>query len=392
MPERNLDFDTVINRRGTNSLKYDFALQRGRPADVLPYWVADMDFRTSSYIEDALVQRSHDAIFGYSEVGDDYFNAVNSWMVSHFGWNTDPSWLIKTPGVVFALAMAVKAYTEPGDAVLIQQPVYYPFSEVIEDNGRRVVSNDLILGDDNRYHIDFDDFEKQIKENDIKLFMLCNPQNPTGRVFTEQELERLGDISIYYGVIVVSDEIHEDFVFSGKHTVFASIKKEFALNSITCTAASKTFNLASMMISDIFIPDRMLRGIFAHEVAAAGISQLSILGEVATQTAYEHGQEWYEALKKYLKSNIDYVKTYVGKNLPGVKVIDAEGTYLLWLDFRGLGLSTDELERKIVYDARLWFDSGSVFGKTGEGFERINIAAPRTLITECMNRLKNALL
>ena len=228
MAERNLNFDEIIDRKRTDCLKYDFAVRRGRPKDVLPLWVADMDFQTSSYIEDAVIERTKHGIFGYTEVGEEYFSALAGWQKRHHNWEIRPEWLIKTPGVVFALATAVKAFTEPGDKVLIQQPVYYPFTEVIEDNKRVRISNDLYLGDDNRYHIDFEDFERKIKENNIKLFLLCNPHNPSGRVFTKEELEKLGDICLKYNVLVVSDEIHNDIVFKGEHTVFATVKEEFA--------------------------------------------------------------------------------------------------------------------------------------------------------------------
>lgn len=391
MPERNLNFDEIINRKGTDCLKYDFAVRRGMPSDVLPLWVADMDFKTSSYVEDALIERAQHGIFGYSEVQEEYFRAVEGWMQRHHNWRVDPRWLIKTPGVVFALAMSVKAFTEVGDFVLIQQPVYYPFSEVIEDNKRVVVSNDLVLGEDNRYHIDFDDFEKKIVEKKIKLFLLCNPHNPSGRVFTEKELTKMGDICLEHGVIVVSDEIHNDFVFEGEHKVFASIKKEYEDISVICTSPSKTFNLASMLISNIFIPNRNLKHKFRREMDAAGISQLSILGLIAARAAYEHGDEWYEKMLAYVKSNICYVKKYVDENLPGVKVIDGEGTYLLWLDFRGTGIDADELEHRIIYNARLWLDSGKIFGNTGVGFQRINVAAPRSIVMECLERIRKIL-
>lgn len=388
MAEKNLNFDAVIERRGTDCLKYDFAVRRGMPEDVLPLWVADMDFKTSSYVEEAIIERTKHGIFGYSEVQGEYFEAVAGWMKRHHNWDVDEKWLIKTPGVVFALAMAVKAYTDIGDSVLIQQPVYYPFSEVIEDNGRVVVSNDLYIGDDNRYHIDFADFEKKIVENHIQLFLLCNPHNPSGRVFTEEELTRLGDICLKYGVIVVSDEIHNDFVFKGNHKVFASVKKEYEDISVICTSPSKTFNLASMLISNIFIPNRQLKARFRKQVDAAGISQLNVLGLTATQAAYTKGEEWYQAMHAYVKENIAYVKKYVAEHLPGVTVIDGEGTYLVWLDFRATGIDADELDKRIIYDAKLWLDSGKIFGHTGRGFQRINVAAPRKVITECFDRIK----
>ena len=391
MPERNLNFDEIINRRGTDCLKYDFAVRRGMPADVLPLWVADMDFKTTSYVEDAVIERTKHGIFGYSESGEEYFKAVAGWMRRHHNWEIRPEWLIKTPGVVFALAMAVKAFTAKGDSVLIQQPVYYPFSEVIRDNGRVVVSNDLYLGEDNRYHIDLADFEKKIVEHHVKLFLLCSPHNPTGRVFTKEELTAMGDLCVKHGVKVVSDEIHNDFVFQGEHTVFASVKKEYEEISVICTSPSKTFNLASMLISNIFIPNRELRRRFRHEVDAAGISQLSVLGLVAAQAAYGQGDEWYGQMMSYVGENIRYVKEYVKEKLPGVTVIDGEGTYLMWLNFRGTGLDPEELDRRIIYEAKLWLDSGKIFGHTGAGFQRINVAAPRATLTECLERIRKVL-
>ena len=389
MAERNLNFDKIIDRRNTRCLKYDFAVERNMPADVLPLWVADMDFETSSYIEDAIIERAKHAIYGYSEVKTPYFDILKKWMQKHHDWDIQRKWLVKTPGVVFALAMAVKAYTEPGDAVLIQQPVYYPFSEVIKDNGRNVVSNTLYLGEDNRYHIDFEDFEQKIVDNKIKLFLLCNPHNPVGRVWTKEELTRLGDICVKHHVTVVSDEIHEDFVFKGKHQVFANIKKEYEEITVTCTAPSKTFNIASLMISNILIPNPELKRKFKHQMDAAGISQLNVLGLVACEAAYDHGEEWYQAMKAYVKENIEFVKQYVEEQLPGVNMVEHEGTYLVWLDFRGTGLSVEELDDKIINQAKLWLDSGKIFGSCGEGFQRINVACPRKVLEEALERIKN---
>lgn len=391
MSERNLDFDKIIERRGTDSLKYDFAGPRHMPEDLLPMWVADMDFATSSYVEDAIVRRAAHGIYGYTETGRPYFDVISAWIKQHHGWETKPEWLVKTPGVVFALAMAVKAFTEPGDGVLLQLPVYYPFSEVIEDNGRRVVSNDLILGADNRYHMDLEDFERKVKNEHIRLFFLCNPHNPVGRVWNKEELTAIGEICLRYGVIVASDEIHQDFVFEGKHVPFASISKEFEDISITCTSPSKTFNLASMLISNIFIPNAKIRHAIRKQMDAAGISQLSALGLTACEAAYAHGSEWYEAMIEYVRGNIEYVRDYTEKNLPKVKMIRHEGTYLVWLDFRDTGLSFKQLDDLIVHKAKLWLDSGHIFGKTGEGFQRINVACPRSTVVEAMERIKKAL-
>ena len=391
MAEKNLDFDRIIDRKNTRCLKYDFAVKRGMPEDVLPLWVADMDFETSSYIEDALTERVQEGIFGYSDVQTPYFEIIRDWMIRHHDWEPQEKWLIKTPGVVFALAMAVKAYTDPGDKVLLQQPVYYPFSEVITDNGREVVSNDLVLTEDGTYKIDFADFEQKIIANGIKLFLLCSPHNPVGRVWTKEELEKIGDICVKHGVTVVSDEIHNDFIWEGTHTVFAGIKKEFADISVTCTSPSKTFNLASMLISNIFIPNQILRRKFRKEMDRAGISQLSVLGLVATEAAYAHGDEWYAAMKNYVRDNIAFARAYVEENLPGVRMIDTQGTYLIWLDFRDLRLPEEKLEHLITKEAKLWLDSGAIFGSDGEGFERINIACPRTTLKEAFDRLAKAL-
>lgn len=391
MAERNLNFDRIIDRKNTRCLKYDFAVKRGMPEDVLPLWVADMDFETSSYIEDALTERVQEGIFGYSDVQTPYFEIIRDWMIRHHDWEPQEKWLIKTPGVVFALAMAVKAYTDPGDKVLLQQPVYYPFSEVITDNGREVVSNDLVLTEDGSYKIDFADFEQKIIANGIKLFLLCSPHNPVGRVWTKEELEKIGDICVKHGVTVASDEIHNDFIWEGTHTVFAGIKKEFADISVTCTSPSKTFNLASMLISNIFIPNQILRRKFRKEMDRAGISQLSVLGLVATEAAYAHGDEWYAAMKNYVRDNIAFARAYVEENLPGVRMIDTQGTYLIWLDFRQTGLTVEELDHKIIYEAGLWLDSGKIFGKTGEGFERINVACPRAVLQETLDRIRGIL-
>lgn len=389
--ERNLNFDNIINRRNTDCLKFDFAERRGMPKDVLPLWVADMDFQTSSYIQDALEERVKHGIFGYSETTKPYFEAVSGWMKTHHDWEIKENWIIKTPGIVFALAMAVKTFTNVGDNVLIQLPVYYPFSEVITDNGRNIVSNTLYLGDDNRYHIDYEDFEKKITENNIKLFLLCNPHNPVGRVWTKEELTKLGNICVKYGVTVVSDEIHQDFVFKGKHQVFANIKKKFADITVTCTAPSKTFNIASLMVSNIIISNPELKKKFRQEVNAAGISQIGVMGLIACEAAYKNGGEWYEAMLSYVNDNIEFTKKYVENNLKGVNMVEHEGTYLVWLDFRQTGLSVDELEDTIINKAGLWLDSGKIFGESGRGFQRINVACPRSILKEALDRINKAI-
>lgn len=391
MAERNLDFDTVIDRKNTYSLKYDAAKQRNLPKDLLPLWVADMDFQVSSYIQDAVLRQTQHGIFGYSEVQEDYFEVLQKWMKRHYDWQIDSRWLVKTPGIVFALAMAVKAFTSPGDSVLIQQPVYYPFSEVIADNQRRVVSNTLIQEESGRYVMDFEDFEEKIVREKIKLFFLCNPHNPVGRVWTKEELTTLGDICYRHHVLVVSDEIHADFVFRGKHQVFAGLKEEYREISITATSPSKTFNIAGLQVSNIFIPNPQLRSQFVKQIDAAGYSQLNVLGLVAAKAAYEFGEEWYQAMLKYVGDNIAYATNYLKERLPEIKFTQQEGTYLLWLDFRPLKLSESQLEELIIKKARLQLDSGRMFGVTGSGFQRINIACPRETLKEALTRLERAI-
>lgn len=391
MAERNLDFDREIERRGTGCIKYDCAVERGMPEDVLPLWVADMDFETSSYVLDALRERLNHGIFGYTEEIPGYFESVQGWMQRHHDFAVEKSWLVKTPGVVFALAMAIQAYTESGDAVLIQQPVYYPFEGVIRVNGRQMVTNTLYLGEDNRYHIDFEDFEQKVTEHRVKLFFLCSPHNPVGRVWSKEELTRLGDICLRHQVIVVSDEIHGDFAFQGKHHVFTDLKKEYADISVICTSPSKTFNLAGLSLSNIFIPNEALRKRFRKSMDAAGVSELNVMGQVACVAAYTKGEEWYQAMMRYVGENIAFINAYVEENLPGVRMAAHEGTYLVWLDFTGLGLSEAALEHKIVHEAKLWLDGGGMFGAGGAGFQRINAACPRKLLQEALERIRAVL-
>ena len=348
------DFDKVVDRHGTNCLKYDFAIERGKPADILPLWVADMDFQTAPAILERLEETVKHGIFGYS---DGNFAAVQNWYRERFGWETKPEWLVKTPGVVFALAAAVRAYTKEGDGVLLQQPVYYPFSEVITDNGRKIVNSPLKITD-GYYTMDLDDLETKIVENKVKLFLLCSPHNPVGRVWSEEELRRVGEICLRHGVLVVSDEIHSDFTREGHpHTVFAKLGAEFEQNCLICTAPSKTFNLAGLQISNIFVPNPELRKKLLKEIAAAGYSQVGLMGLVACQAAYEEGAEWLAQLKAYLEENRKFVKAYLEEHLPEIRLIEPEGTYLLWLDFKALHLNEKELEHLIVDKAHLWLDS-----------------------------------
>ena len=384
------NFDEVIDRRNTDCLKYDFAVQRGRPKDVLPFWVADMDFSIAQEIEDALVKRCQHGIFGYSEATDGYFAALQNWYLKHFNWHVQRPWLIKTPGVVFALAMAVKAFTEPGDGVLVQQPVYYPFTEVIRDNDREVVNAPLALVN-GHYEIDFADLEQKLANPKVKLMFLCSPHNPVGRVWTKEELLKVGDLCLKYNVITVSDEIHSDFVWDDNvHTPFATLGEEYQQNCIVCTAPSKTFNLAGLQVSNIFIPNQKLRRAFRKQIDAAGYSQLNTLGLVACQAAYTYGEEWLTQVKAYIRSNITFVDDYLKQNLPQIKMLPIEGTYLVWLDCSALGMTADEREQWLWHEAKLWLDGGGIFGKEGEAFERINVACPRATLLQGLEQLKAA--
>ena len=384
------NFDEVIDRRNTDCLKYDFAVQRGRPKDVLPFWVADMDFSIAQEIEDALVKRCQHGIFGYSEATDGYFDALQNWYLQHFNWQVQRPWLIKTPGIVFALAMAVKAFTEPGDGVLVQQPVYYPFTEVIRDNGREVVNSPLALVN-GHYEIDFADLEQKLANPKVKLMFLCSPHNPVGRVWSKEELLKVGDLCLKYNVITVSDEIHSDFVWDDNaHTPFATLGEEYQQNCIVCTAPSKTFNLAGLQVSNIFIPNQKLRRAFRKQIDAAGYSQLNTFGLVACQAAYNYGEEWLTHVKAYIRSNITFVDDYLKQNLPQIKMLPIEGTYLVWLDCSALGMTADEREQWLWHEAKLWLDGGGIFGKEGEAFERINVACPRATLLQGLEQLKAA--
>lgn len=384
------NFDKEISRRNTNSLKYDFAVERGRPADVLPLWVADMDYPAPQPVLDALNKAVDHGIFGYSEVKNDYYRAVSSWFKKHFGWETKPEWLIKTPGVVFALAMAVRALTEPGDGVLIQPPIYYPFYEVIRDNDCNIVENELIY-DNGRYEIDFSDFEAKVRENGVKLFILCSPHNPVGRVWTEAELQRLGEICEKYGVTVVSDEIHCDLAFAEyPHTVFTDACPNLAERSIICTAPSKTFNLAGLQVSNIWIQSSNIRGKFQKEINRSGYSQLNSLGLVAAQAAYETGEEWLTECKRYLRSNLDFLRDFLRDRLPQVRLVEPQGTYFAWLDCSGLGLDKKQLNDLVVNRAKLWLDAGHIFGERSELFQRIVLACTRKTLEQALTQLESA--
>ena len=385
------NFDTVINRYNTNSLKYDCAKQWGVPEDVLPMWVADMDFQTAPEILEAMHESINHGIFGYSVPKDEYYEIVADWFRKRLGWTeAKGEWIVKTPGVVFAIATAIRAYTGKEDAVLIQQPVYYPFRMVIEDNGRICVNNPLVLRD-GHYEMDYADMEHKIIDNNVKMFILCSPHNPVGRVWTKEELEKVIAICKRHNVLIISDEIHCDFVYPGyEHTMIPVLANDYMERIIVCTAPSKSFNLAGLQLSHIFIPDDKLREAFQKELMRIPYDESGTLALVAGKAAYEKGAEWMDELKQYLLGNIEFLREYLKKSLPKVRLIEPEGTYLVWLDFSAYDMTPEELEHKMQYEAKVWTDDGVMFGKEGAMFERVNIACPRITLKKALEQMAAA--
>ncbi len=382
-----MNFDKEMDRYKSNSLKYDFKSDKNKPNDVFPMWVADMDFKCCDEILNDMHKKIDHGIFGYSKNDENYFNAIKKWYQNNFNTELKQEWLITTPGVVFALATAVKTLTSENDYVLINNPVYYPFTEVIEDNKRKTISSNLILKN-NHYEIDFDDFENKIKQYKVKLYLLCSPHNPVGRVWNKNELDKIIKICKKYNVFIVSDEIHSDFVWNGTHICLLKYE-DYQDNIILCTAPTKTFNLAGLQVSNIFIPNIEVRQKFQLELWNTGYSLINIMGLVACQSAYEKGQDWLNGLKEYLIDNINYVDNFLKGRLPKIKLIYPEGTYLLWLDFNELELSDDKIEELMLNEAKLWLDNGKIFGETGKGFQRLNIALPRKKLEWAMEQLEN---
>lgn len=386
------NFDEIINRKNTNSIKYDGAAKFKKSDDLLPLWIADMDFKSPQSVIHALTGVSKGGLYGYSLIDQNYFNALDNWYVKNYDWKLKNEWLLVTPGIIFAIAMAIRSLTEEGEGVLIQRPVYYPFTTVIVRNNRKLVNNSLVLKD-NRYVIDYEDFENKIIENNVKLFIFCNPHNPVGRVWTKEEIVKLADICLKHDVKIISDEIHSDFVYDGhKHVVLSNLSKEYEDITITCTAPTKTFNLAGLQISNIWIPNLQIRKGIRKEIVKTGYDWPSLTGIVACQSAYESGDKWLIELKTYLQGNLAFIKEYITKHLPEIKLIEPEGTYLVWLDFRGLGLPDEEVESLIINKAKLWLDNGAMFGEEGSGFQRINMACPRAVLEEALSRIKDAII
>lgn len=379
------DFDKIIPRRGTNSYKWDSS-PVGK--DVLPLWVADMDFRTAPAITDALAKRVAHGIFGYSYVPDEYYTAVIRWFERRHNWSIRKEWMIYTSGVVPAISAIIKALTDPGDGVVVQTPVYNCFFSSIKNNGCRIVTNPLRhVG--NTYYIDFDDLEQKTAAPDVKLLLLCNPHNPTGRVWTREELHRIGEICMRNSVTIIADEIHCELVFPGyTYIPFASVSEGFLRNSVTCVSPSKSFNLAGLQIANIISCDEDVRRKIDRAININEVCDVNPFGIEATIAAYNEGEEWLLELLDYLKANYDYLCEFFRTHMPQISVNCLEGTYLVWTDCRTLQLSSEVLQTRLLKETGLWLNSGTMYGAEGEGFLRWNIACPRAVLEDALARFQ----
>ena len=384
------DFDTPIDRTHTWSIKHDFKKENGKADDILPLWVADMDFRSPDSVVEALKKAVDHGIFGYSRADESYFDAVAAWYQKRHHLTLQPEWMTCTPGIVFALSIAVRAFTQEGDAVLIQPPVYHPFSRAILRNKRTLVENPLVLKD-GHYEMDLEELEQKVLDEHVKLMILCNPHNPVGRVWTREELTALADICLRHHVYVISDEIHGDFVWQGhEQTPYASISEEACLHSMMCTAPSKTFNLAGMATSNLFIPDPEMRRKFRSELLDVGQENMNRLGLFACRAAYEGGGEWLDQLIGYLAGNLALVRDFCKNRVPQIQLIEPEGTYLAWLDCRELGMTDDELMAFFSNEAKVWLDPGTHSGEQGSGFMRFNLGSSRSVIAQALDQIEAA--
>lgn len=384
------DFDQVVDRRGTSCIKYDFGMKRMGRDDLLPLWVADMDFRLPQEILDDLHARIEHGIFGYTDPTDEYYQALDRWFFDHHNYHVQPEWVTVGCGVVFALAVAVRAFSKPGDAILIQQPVYYPFKEVIETN-ERICVNCQLQHDNGSWNIDFEAFERSIIEHNVKVFILCNPHNPVGRVWLKEELERLADICMKHNVVILSDEIHCDFVWKG-HTFVSmlTLDQHYKDNLVVFTSPSKTFNIAGLQPANILIPHEGLRAKYRASNDASGYSQGNVMGMSALVSCYTKGDSWVKEMKAYIEGNIAYAQEFFKTELPQACVTDIQGTYLLWVDFSAYGLSVEELDDLVVDKAHLWLDSGAIFGEATAHFQRFNLACPRSILEQALTQLRDA--
>lgn len=383
------NFDQVICRLGTDCEKWDDRKNQFGVEDVTPMWVADMDFQSPNPVIEALRQRAEHGVFGYGLRSDSYFESIVNWLNRRHQWSVKKEWITHSPGVIPALSLSIQSFTKQGDKIMIQPPVYHHFARVIQAAGREVVTNPLVLKN-GHYSIDFDDLEAKIDEK-VKMFILCSPHNPVGRVWSKDELTRLGQICRKHKILVVADEIHCDFVYhTHTHIPFASISEEFANHSITCVAPSKTFNLMGVQTSSIIIPNRQLRDRFNQELHTLSIGSPNIFGAVALEAAYRYGEEWLDQVLDYLQGNLEYSLSYFRKNIPEINVIQPEGTYLVWLDCRELRFSDKELNDFMLQSARVAMNQGQIFGKEGEGFMRLNIACPRLMLQNALSGIENA--
>ena len=389
-PLMEYDFDTVVDRRGTDSVKWDCYPRFGHTSDDLPLWVADMDFALPPEVIADLRARCDHGIFGYTQPSALYYQAVCSWIERHEGWRPEPEFFVHTPGVVFALAASVRAFTDPGDGVLIQRPVYYPFTSVVEKNGRRVVNAPLVCRK-GRYSVDFDAFEQVVARERPRMFLLCNPHNPVGRVWTLEELSRISQVCSAYQVQVVSDEIHADFARPGHtHVPFVRAGGEAARTCVVCTSPGKSFNLAGLQVSNILVQDEEVRERLSWAVGATGFGGCTTLGYTACRSCYEKGGPWFSELLGVIDGNIRHMGDYLRKYLPKLHLIESESTYLTWVDCRELGLSDEQLDEFISKRAHLWLDPGHLFGPEGSGFMRFNVACPRATLDQALSRLRAA--
>lgn len=383
------NFDEVIDRKNTDSMKWSpsYLEKHFGSADCIPLWVADMDFRTAQPVVDAVAARAQHGIFGYALADDEFYEAVISWQQRRNGWDIQRNWILFSPGVVPTLWHIVKTFCNPGDKVIVQSPVYYPFYKVIEDNGCCVVNNRLI-NNDGRYEMNFDELEKQAADGSVRMMILCSPHNPVGRVWNADELCRVSEICMANDVLLVSDEIHSDLIYRPNvHIPVASLSQKLMMNTITCMAPSKTFNLAGVQVSDIIVPDSLKRRKLAASLKAAGVMP-NVFGLAAQTAAYNEGEEWLEQLIDYLSGNLDYMQEFIASQMPKVKFRRPEGTYLAWLDFSEYGFTAEELKERMRQKSCLALDDGYIFGDGGAMCQRINFACPRSILTKAMDALK----
>lgn len=377
------NFDEQINRYNTSSLKWDFNLERGKQKDILPFWVADMDFKLPNEILKPLSKKLNEGIFGYSECNSNYYNAVSNWFNTHYGIKISKENIIVTPSVVFSICTLIRILTKENDSILISEPVYYPFKESITINNRKTIISNLVIEND-KYVIDYKDFEKKIIDNNVKLYILCNPHNPVGRVWDKLELEKIIDICKRNDVFIISDEIHADFIYNKE---FFSIGLFDYDKKVIVSAPTKTFNIPGLKISNTIIYDKTLYKKYKIELDKIGYSQQSFFGLYATIYAYSYGEEWLKELKEYIYNNIIYIEKYLKDKLPKIKLIKPEGTYLIWLDFKKYNLTDKKIDDLIINKAKLWFDSGLIFGESGSNYQRINVATSRILIDKMLDSL-----